>query len=62
VATGFGDGRPARRDQDRMAHPARIADRGPTTLREPLGEPRVSRVRQQSSSREFDVPEFMPRR
>ena len=62
VATGFGDGRPARRDQDRMAHPARITDRGPTTLREPVGEPRVSRVRQQSSSREFDVPEFMPRR
>jgi cell division protein FtsZ len=62
VATGFGDGRAPRRNQDRMANPARTADRGPTTLREPVGEPRVSRVRQQSSSREFDVPEFMPRR
>jgi cell division protein FtsZ len=62
VATGFGDARPARRDQERTARPARIAERRPTTLREPVGEPRVSRVRQQSSSREFDVPEFMPRR
>jgi cell division protein FtsZ len=54
--------RPVRRDQDRMANPARTADRRPTTLREPVGEPRVSRVLAPGSSREFDVPEFMPRR
>jgi cell division protein FtsZ len=62
VATGFGDARPPRRDPDRMGLPARPTERAATTLREPAGEPRVSRVRQQSSSREFDVPEFMPRR
>jgi hypothetical protein len=45
-----------------MGLPARPTERAATTLREPAGEPRVSRVRQQSSSREFDVPEFMPRR
>ena len=36
-------------------------DRG-QTLREPAGEPRVSRVRQRSGSLDLDVPEFIPRR
>jgi cell division protein FtsZ len=62
VATGYGDGRPPRREQERPGSSLRPGERGPTTLREPVGEPRVSRVRQQSSAREFDVPEFMPRR
>ena len=60
VATGYGDGRPPRREQERPGLSARAPER--TALREPVGEPRVSRVRQQSSAREFDVPEFMPRR
>jgi cell division protein FtsZ len=57
IATGYGDGRP------RMREPARAdvrEDRG--ALREPAGEPRVSRVRQRSGSLELDVPEFIPRR
>jgi cell division protein FtsZ len=57
IATGYGDGRP------RMRQPARAdvrEDRG--ALREPAGEPRVSRVRQRSSTLDLDVPEFIPRR
>jgi cell division protein FtsZ len=57
IATGYGDGRP------RMREPARAEvreDRG--ALREPVGEPRVSRVRQRSSTLDLDVPEFIPRR
>src|SRR5579859_2195792 len=55
VATGYGEPRPQRREQERPA----LGARG--TLREPAGEPRVSRVRE-SSPRELDVPEFIPRR
>jgi cell division protein FtsZ len=76
VATGFGDGRPRVRDEER--HPAarrapdrerpssraedRDRDRAP--LREPRGEPRVTRRRERSTSTAFDldVPEFIPRR
>jgi len=67
VATGFGEGRPARRERGRF--------------QEPVGEPRVSRARTQSASRsgtnepdrlrepvraqrssvDVDVPEFIPR-
>jgi cell division protein FtsZ len=54
VATGYGDKRPARTD-----------DRG-AGLREPSGEPRVSRMSRPSSRRErssidVDVPEYIPR-
>jgi cell division protein FtsZ len=55
VATGYGEPRPPRREQERPGLSAR------TPLREPPGEPRVSRVRE-SSARELDVPEFIPRR
>jgi cell division protein FtsZ len=57
VATGFGDGRPRRpeREQRRDETPPS------RSLREPAGEPRVSRVRQRSPL-ELDVPEFIPRR
>jgi cell division protein FtsZ len=60
VATGYGDRRP-RRDQP-----------GRTELREPAGEPRVTRgraperpperIRQPGSSLDLDVPEFIPKR
>jgi cell division protein FtsZ len=57
VATGFGNGRPAGRE---AAQPgARERDAG-SSLREPRGEPRVSRVRRPAV--ELDVPEFIPRR
>jgi len=52
VATGYGDGRPRLRRED---------ERPRTTLREPAGEPRVSRVRRRAAV-ELDVPEFIPRR
>jgi hypothetical protein len=52
VATGYGE--PRRRDPERSAPRT-------TALREPAGEPRVSRVREMSP-RELDVPEFIPRR
>ena len=57
VATGFGDGRPRREEREQRRTPE--PERG--SLREPAGEPRVSRVRQRSPL-ELDVPEFMPRR
>jgi cell division protein FtsZ len=57
IATGYGDGRP------RMRQPAREeAGEGRGALREPVGEPRVSRVRQRPSTLDLDVPEFIPRR
>jgi cell division protein FtsZ len=67
VATGFGNGRPRPREEQRFG-PARSAQsqRQPpepaerTQLREPRGEPRVSRVRR--APIELDVPEFIPRR
>ncbi len=68
VATGFGNGRPRLREgrpsfgqrpapAQRQA-PAESEER--VSLREPRGEPRVSRVRR--SPIELDVPEFIPRR
>ncbi len=56
VATGYGDGRPRRSDREPRLEPAR-----PAAVREPAGEPRVSRVRTRSPL-ELDVPEFIPRR
>ncbi len=67
VATGYGEGRAHARAESRPgSRTGRAADdRG--LLREPAGEPRVSRVREHSSgsrvrSTDLDVPEFIPRR
>jgi cell division protein FtsZ len=49
VATGYGEKRPAREERER--HPS---------LREPAGEPRVSRMRRDSGI-DVEVPEFIPR-
>jgi cell division protein FtsZ len=62
VATGYGEPR-RRRREERLLNGGR--DRGDDPgrgFREPAGEPRVSRVRERSSARELDVPEFIPRR
>ena len=64
IATGYSDGR------QRLRSPARTeagegVREGRGALREPRGEPRVSRAhpsRQRSGSLELDVPEFIPRR
>ncbi len=65
VATGYGDGRTPRGERDRTGSQQHRngVERRPS-LREPAGEPRVSRARQRPSSSpmELDVPEFMPRR
>jgi cell division protein FtsZ len=53
VATGYGDKRPAREERGRE-------DRRPS-LREPAGEPRVSRMRPRDNRIDVDVPEFIPR-
>ena len=60
VATGFGNGRPARREIDRPGMRERGMAESTPALREPTGEPRVSRVRRPAV--ELDVPEFIPRR
>jgi cell division protein FtsZ len=64
VATGF-DG-PRRRREDAPFGSRQVAGEPEPrrSLREPAGEPRVSRIRdrERSSARELDVPEFMPRR
>ncbi len=57
VATGFGNGRPSPPEFGRPGLGERRDPDARPSLREPRGEPRVSRVR-----REFDVPEFIPRR
>jgi cell division protein FtsZ len=54
-------GAPANRGGDRADFAEPGAER--RSLREPAGEPRVSRARERSySAAEFDVPEFLPRR
>jgi len=69
VATGYGDGRPRRRDEERPGLRDRANGEARSTLREPAGEPRVSRARPPtrrergtSSPMELDVPEFIPKR
>ncbi len=62
VATGFGDERRARRDEDPMADWPRADERSRRPLREPAGEPRVTRARPSRRGSELDVPEFIPRR
>jgi cell division protein FtsZ len=62
IATGYGDARAQRGYGGRSALGERaLAERGPA-LREPAGEPRVSRGRQRGGSLDLDVPEFIPRR
>jgi cell division protein FtsZ len=70
VATGYGEGRPRRREAEPSARSGlrprddepRERERRPA-LREPVGEPRISRRRPRPSSSpmELDVPEFIPR-
>jgi cell division protein FtsZ len=64
VATGYGNGRPPRRDSEWPALSTANGTEARGSLREPRGEPRVSRVRRRPSESpaELDVPEFMPRR
>jgi cell division protein FtsZ len=61
IATGYGDSRARRVEGDRIGARERPPQREPA-LREPAGEPRVSRVRQRSGVLDLDVPEFIPRR
>jgi cell division protein FtsZ len=59
VATGYGERR-ARRPEP--ARPGTSEEQRPRpTLREPGGEPRISRVRERPMI-DLDVPEFIPRR
>ncbi|HEX4672694.1 MAG TPA: cell division protein FtsZ, partial [Solirubrobacteraceae bacterium] len=60
VATGYDSGQHRRRDSGERAEQQRNGVEG---MREPVGEPRVSRMRERRpSSMELDVPEFIPRR
>ena len=63
IATGYSEERPGRRDRirDREDWDSRPASSQPS-LREPFGEPRVSRARPRPSALDLDVPEFIPRR
>jgi cell division protein FtsZ len=60
VATGFGDQRPRRRDDESSGRSRPAEEPRVSRMREPAGEPRVSRMRR--SATELDVPEFIPRR
>ncbi|MGA9859486.1 MAG: cell division protein FtsZ, partial [Solirubrobacteraceae bacterium] len=60
VATGFGEPR-RRREEEPFAARPRVDEQPRRTLREPEGEPRVSRTRPARRG-ELDVPEFIPRR
>jgi cell division protein FtsZ len=61
VATGFGDQPRRKREEESYGSRLRSDPVPARGFREPAGEPRVSRTRERSS-RELDVPEFMPRR
>jgi cell division protein FtsZ len=63
VATGHGNGKPRRREESTPGVPEWRQETR-SALREPPGEPTVTRVRTGSRSRagELDVPEFIPRR
>jgi cell division protein FtsZ len=61
VATGYGE--PHHRRREEQVFGGRGEREEPVRqLREPRGEPRVSRVRDRSPAPELDVPEFIPRR
>jgi len=57
VATGYGEGRPRRRELEQPGVGEFVPRQRPP-LREPNGELRVSR----RAAVELDVPEFIPRR
>jgi cell division protein FtsZ len=63
VATGYGDPRPRRRAEEPVGLRSRELEPF-RALREPVGEPRVSRMPRRSSGspQEIDIPEFIPRR
>ncbi len=61
IATGYGDRRPRSRQPGRAEMGESVRE-SRAALREPAGEPRVSRARPRSGSLELDVPEFIPRR
>jgi cell division protein FtsZ len=60
IATGYDDRRGRRRESDRSTR----GDELVSALLEPVGEPRVSRIRERPMrpAVELDVPEFIPRR
>jgi cell division protein FtsZ len=60
VATGYSDHRPRRRQVEEPGIPELVTPRA--TLREPIGEPRFTRLREREPTIELDVPEFIPRR
>ncbi len=64
VATGYDNGRRRSPEQARPGLGERNGVEGRAPLREPSGEPRVSRARERrsSSTADFDIPEFIPRR
>jgi cell division protein FtsZ len=64
VATGYGNGRTPPPDTARRDVGLANGTQARQSLREPHGEPRVSRVRPRvsGSPAELDVPEFIPRR
>ncbi len=61
VATGYGERRRPRREMALGSLGERPRERGSRELREPDGEPRVTRARR-GSVLDLDVPEFIPRR
>ena len=62
VATGYSDSRPRKRAEARPPVSVR-SERDRASVREPRGEPRVTRARERGASPlELDVPEFIPRR
>jgi cell division protein FtsZ len=63
IATGYTEGRSRSHEPARTSRGERGRD-SRTALREPAGEPRVSRGRplRSTSPMELDVPEFIPRR
>jgi cell division protein FtsZ len=63
VATGYGDRRPRRREPEQPGV-SELGREPRPTLREPGGEPRISRVRERPlrPAVDLDVPEFIPRR
>jgi cell division protein FtsZ len=64
VATGYGEARQRRRELERPGIRGRAEIESRPALREPQGEPRVTRARPRTASSplELDVPEFIPRR
>ena len=63
VATGYGARRPRRREPEQLGV-SELGREPRPTLREPGGEPRISRVRERPlrPAVDLDVPEFIPRR